>query len=56
MSSKLSGEQRARIDFDIPESTPYVFVDFSQMARALANIVENALAYSPPTERGSRRR
>jgi len=51
VSSKLSAEQRARVVFDIPESTPYVFVDFSQMARALGNIVENALSYSPKTER-----
>ena len=50
VSSKLSGGQRARIDYDIPESMPYVFVDFSQTARALANIVENALAYSPEDE------
>ncbi|HSK47840.1 MAG TPA: DUF4118 domain-containing protein, partial [Coriobacteriia bacterium] len=47
VSSKLSGEQRARIDFDIPDATPYVYVDFSQTARALAHIVENALVYSP---------
>ena len=51
--SKLSDEQRARVDFDIPESTPFVFVDFSQMVRALANIIENALAYSPQDERVS---
>jgi len=51
VSSKLSAENRARVDFDIPESVPYVFVDFSQIARALANIVENALLYSPAVER-----
>lgn len=48
--SKLSDEHRARIDFGISEPVPYVFVDFSQMARALANIIENALVYSPPGE------
>jgi len=50
VSSKLSAEQRARIDFDIPDMMPYVYVDFSQTARALAHIVENALVYSPASE------
>jgi two-component system sensor histidine kinase KdpD len=44
--SKLPDPQRGRVQFDIPSSVPFVNVDFSQMARALANIVENALAYS----------
>jgi len=49
--SKLPDEQMAaRVVFDIPERVPFVYVDFSQIARALANIVENALIYSPPTE------
>jgi len=51
VSSKLPPEQSARIDFDIAESVPFVYVDFSQMARALANIVENGLAYSPADSR-----
>jgi len=45
--SKVPHEQETRVVFDLPESTPFVHVDFSQMVRALANIVENALAYSP---------
>jgi len=45
--SKVPPEQRTRVVFDLPQATPFVHVDFSQMVRALANIVENALAYSP---------
>ena len=48
--TKLPEPQRVRVRFDIPPSTPFVFVDFSQTARALANVVENALIYSPPEE------
>jgi two-component system sensor histidine kinase KdpD len=45
--SRVPLERTTRVVFDLPESTPFVHVDFSQMVRALANIVENALAYSP---------
>jgi len=45
--SKVPPEQRTRVVFDLPQATPFVHVDFSQMVRSLANIVENALAYSP---------
>lgn len=45
--SKLPDEQRGRVDFDIPESVPFVYVDFSQTARVFSNLVENALVYSP---------
>ncbi len=45
--SRLSTEQRERITFAIGEDLPPVCCDFAQLARALTNLVENALAYAP---------
>ncbi|HEX9094153.1 MAG TPA: ATP-binding protein [Coriobacteriia bacterium] len=45
--SRVASEQRARVHFDVPEGLPEVMVDFAQLTRALFNLVENALAYSP---------
>jgi two-component system sensor histidine kinase KdpD len=39
---------RGRVRFDLGEGLPDVRVDFAQLARAISNLVENALAYSPP--------
>ncbi|MET9495099.1 sensor histidine kinase KdpD [Streptomyces sp. NPDC006552] len=36
------------VDLDIPESLPMVSVDKGLLERAVANIVENAVKYSPP--------
>ncbi|MFJ9037733.1 ATP-binding protein [Streptomyces sp. NPDC102406] len=38
------------VDLDIPESLPMVSVDKGLLERAVANIVENAVKYSPPGE------
>ena len=45
--SRLSVAQRDRVRFDLPENLPDIRADFAQLARALSNLVENALAYSP---------
>ena len=44
--SRLPVRQRDRLHFDLAESLPDVRADYAQLARALANLVENALAYS----------
>ncbi|MCQ4207647.1 sensor histidine kinase [Streptomyces longispororuber] len=38
------------VDLDVPESLPMVTVDKGLLERAVANIVENAVKYSPPDE------
>ncbi len=49
-AAHLTAAQRSRVIFEIGEDLPSVHVDFAQWARALSNIIENALAYSPPQE------
>lgn len=44
--SRVPQKQRARISFDLPDYLPLIRVDFAQWARALQNLLENALAYS----------
>ena len=39
--------QGARVDADVPETLPRVIADAALLERAIANIVENALAWSP---------
>ncbi|GGW24980.1 sensor histidine kinase [Streptomyces alanosinicus] len=39
------------VDLDIPETLPMVHVDRGLLERAVANVVENAVKYSPPEER-----
>ena len=46
--SRIRSKQKERIDFSVPEDLPLISVDFHQWARALENIIENALAYSDP--------
>lgn len=41
------GRQRERVRIEVPERLPYVRGDFGQLVRAIGNVVENALAYSP---------
>jgi two-component system sensor histidine kinase KdpD len=48
--ARLSMSQRERVEFHLDADLPAVCVDFSQLARALTNLVENALAYSPASE------
>ena len=38
----------ARVQVDVPEALPPVRVDAVQMQRVLANLIENALKFSPP--------
>jgi two-component system, OmpR family, sensor histidine kinase KdpD len=45
--SRLSAVQRDRMRFDLPADLPEVRADFAQLARAISNLVENALEYSP---------
>jgi two-component system sensor histidine kinase KdpD len=47
VASKVPTSRRERLRFDVPEGLPSVSVDFNQMARALANVIDNALLYSP---------
>jgi two-component system sensor histidine kinase KdpD len=46
--SKLRTKDRDRMSFEIPNDLPQIEVDFQQWARALGNLMENALAYSGP--------
>lgn len=45
--SKIPQRQRGRLSFALPEDLPLAQVDFPQMSRALENILENALTYTP---------
>ena len=45
--SRLSAAQRDRLRFELAEDLPELSADFAQLARALSNLVENALLYSP---------
>ncbi|MEU6658518.1 sensor histidine kinase KdpD [Streptomyces sp. NPDC046821] len=46
----LVGVPDGSVDLDIPESLPMVTVDKGLLERAVANIVENAVKYSPEDE------
>ncbi len=46
--SRIPQKQRSRIQVSLPEALPMVFVDVTQMARALENLLANALIYGPP--------
>lgn len=43
----FSRRDRSRVSLHVAEDLPPVCIDFRQVARALSNLVENALAYSP---------
>jgi two-component system sensor histidine kinase KdpD len=45
--SRLTPAQRERVQFDLAANLPPIEADFAQLARAIANLVENALIYSP---------
>ncbi|MHB1460428.1 MAG: DUF4118 domain-containing protein [Armatimonadota bacterium] len=45
--SKIPQKQKPRVEVLLPDTLPMVCVDFVQMARALENVLANALAYSP---------
>lgn len=42
----LPDKAKARIKTELPEDLPLIKVDFTQISRALGNIIENALVYS----------
>ena len=44
------GEDERRIEVELPEEPPAVRVDAQQIERVLANLLENALKYSPADE------
>ncbi|MEU2660363.1 ATP-binding protein, partial [Streptomyces sp. NPDC007325] len=46
----LLGVAEDSVDLDIPETLPMVAVDRGLLERAVANIVENAVTYSPPSQ------
>jgi two-component system sensor histidine kinase KdpD len=46
--SRLASSHRDRVRFDLAEDLPDVHADFAQLARALNNLIENALLYSSP--------
>lgn len=45
--SKIPQKQKSRIEVALPDSLPMILVDFSQMVRAVENLLTNALIYSP---------
>ncbi|MET7983838.1 MULTISPECIES: ATP-binding protein [unclassified Streptomyces] len=47
----LGGVPEDSVDLDIPESLPMVAVDAGLLERAMANLVENAVKYSPVDQR-----
>ncbi|MEV7791314.1 sensor histidine kinase KdpD [Streptomyces sp. NPDC087512] len=44
----LGGVPEASVELDVPETLPMVAVDAGLLERAMANLVENAVKYSPP--------
>jgi nitrogen fixation/metabolism regulation signal transduction histidine kinase len=44
---RLGGAERVRIDVDVPETLPELFVDRMLISRAVTNIIENALFAMP---------
>jgi len=44
--SKVPEKEKARINFSLPDDLPTIYVDLAQWARALQNLIENALTYS----------
>jgi two-component system sensor histidine kinase KdpD len=47
----LGGVPEDSVELDIPETLPMVHVDRGLLERAVANVVENAVKYSPAGER-----
>jgi two-component system sensor histidine kinase KdpD len=47
----LGGVPEDSVELDIPETLPMVHVDRGLLERAVANVVENAVKYSPQGER-----
>lgn len=47
--ANLPSDQASRVKFALTDEVAYISCDFAQLARALANVVDNALYYSPPS-------
>jgi two-component system, OmpR family, sensor histidine kinase KdpD len=47
---EVIGPENERVEVELPPSSPPVKVDPTQLERALVNLVENALKFSPPQE------
>ncbi|MEU9397928.1 sensor histidine kinase KdpD [Streptomyces sp. NPDC048324] len=47
----LGGVPEDSVELDIPETLPMIYVDRGLLERAVANVVENAVKYSPAGER-----
>ncbi|MEW2301571.1 sensor histidine kinase KdpD [Streptomyces sp. NPDC006655] len=47
----LGGVPEDSVELDVPETLPMVHVDRGLLERAVANVVENAVKYSPPQEK-----
>lgn len=47
VADRLPIAQRSRVSFAVPDGLPQVRVDFAQLARAISNLVANALTYTP---------
>ncbi|MFE9024597.1 DUF4118 domain-containing protein [Streptomyces sp. NPDC007808] len=47
----LVGVAEDSVDLDVPETLPMVAVDKGLLERSVANVVENAVKYSPPGEK-----
>ena len=47
----LGGVPEDSVELDVPETLPMVNVDRGLLERAVANVVENAVKYSPPEEK-----
>jgi two-component system sensor histidine kinase KdpD len=43
------GERSAHVDADIPDSLPLIHTDAALVERAVANVIDNAVAFSPPS-------
>lgn len=44
--ARMEVDRRERVSFEIDEDVPLVSMDFAQMVRAMANLIDNALVYS----------
>ncbi|MGV9274977.1 ATP-binding protein [Streptomyces griseosporeus] len=47
----LGGVPEGSVELDVPETLPFVRVDAGLLERSVANLVENAVKYSPPDGR-----
>ncbi|MFF9135081.1 ATP-binding protein [Streptomyces sp. NPDC014776] len=47
----LGGVPEGSVELDVPETLPMVAVDAGLLERSVANLVENAVKYSPPGQR-----